>query len=61
MRGRDANPDRSHLMYILVSSVLQSAQRMAGAATARDAYRRALRAAGRSRRGGEIGPPLQAA
>jgi carbamoyl-phosphate synthase large subunit len=34
---------------------------MAGGATARDAYRRALRAAGRSRRGGEIGPPLQAA
>jgi len=34
---------------------------MAGAATPRDAYRRALRAAGRSRRGGKIGPPLQAA
>jgi carbamoyl-phosphate synthase large subunit len=34
---------------------------MAGAATARAAYRRALRAAGRSSRGGEIGPPLQAA
>jgi len=34
---------------------------MAGGATAHDAYRRALRAAGRSRRGGEIGPPLQAA
>jgi carbamoyl-phosphate synthase large subunit len=34
---------------------------MAGGATARDAYHRALRAAGRSRRGGEIGPPLQAA
>jgi carbamoyl-phosphate synthase large subunit len=34
---------------------------MAGAATAREAYRRALRAAGRSRSGGAIGPPLQAA
>jgi carbamoyl-phosphate synthase large subunit len=34
---------------------------MAGAATAREAYHRALRAAGRSRRGGTIGPPLQAA
>ena len=34
---------------------------MAGGATAREAYRRALRAAGRSRRGGEIGPPLQVA
>ncbi len=34
---------------------------MAGADTAREAYRRALRAAGRSRRGGKIGPPLQAA
>jgi carbamoyl-phosphate synthase large subunit len=32
---------------------------MAGAPTAREAYRRALRAAGRSRRGGTIGPPLQ--
>jgi carbamoyl-phosphate synthase large subunit len=32
---------------------------MAGADTAREAYRRALRAAGRSRRGGTIGPPLQ--
>jgi carbamoyl-phosphate synthase large subunit len=34
---------------------------MAGGATARDAYHRALRAAGRSRRGGKIGPPLQTA
>jgi carbamoylphosphate synthase large subunit len=34
---------------------------MAGGATAREAYRRALRAAGRSSRGGTIGPPLQAA
>jgi carbamoyl-phosphate synthase large subunit len=33
---------------------------MAGGATPREAYRRALRAAGRARRGGEIGPPLQA-
>ena len=33
---------------------------MAGAATAVEAYRRAIRAAGRSRRGGEICPPLQA-
>jgi carbamoyl-phosphate synthase large subunit len=32
---------------------------MAGADTAREAYRRALRAAGRSRRGGANGPPLQ--
>ena len=32
---------------------------MAGADTAREAYRRALRAAGRSRVGGTIGPPLQ--
>jgi carbamoyl-phosphate synthase large subunit len=34
---------------------------MAGAPTAIQAYRRALRAAGRASRGGEIGPPLQAA
>jgi carbamoyl-phosphate synthase large subunit len=34
---------------------------MASAGTATAAYARALRAAGRSRRGGEIGPPLQAA
>jgi carbamoyl-phosphate synthase large subunit len=34
---------------------------MAGAATAAEAYRRALRAAGRSKRGGHILPPLQAA
>ena len=34
---------------------------MAGGDSARGAYRRALRAAGRSRRGGKIGPPLQAA
>jgi carbamoyl-phosphate synthase large subunit len=34
---------------------------MAGGATAAEAYARALRAAGRSRRGGKIGPPLQAA
>src|SRR5207237_1131929 len=34
---------------------------VAGGATAREAYARALRAAGRSRRGGEIGPPLQLA
>ena len=33
---------------------------MAGGATAAEAYARALRAAGRSRRGGKIGPPLQA-
>jgi carbamoylphosphate synthase large subunit len=33
---------------------------MAGGATAREAYRRALRAAGSARHGGEIGPPLQA-
>ncbi len=33
---------------------------MAGGATASEAYARALRAAGRSRRGGTIGPPLQA-
>jgi carbamoyl-phosphate synthase large subunit len=32
---------------------------MAGAATPAAAYARALRAAGRSRRGGRIGPPLQ--
>jgi carbamoyl-phosphate synthase large subunit len=32
---------------------------MAGAATPREAYARALRAAGRSRRGGKIAPPLQ--
>jgi carbamoyl-phosphate synthase large subunit len=32
---------------------------MAGGATAAEAYSRALRAAGRSRRGGKIGPPLQ--
>jgi carbamoyl-phosphate synthase large subunit len=34
---------------------------MAGGATAREAYERALRAAGRSKRGGKIGPPLQSA
>jgi carbamoyl-phosphate synthase large subunit len=34
---------------------------MAGAATAAEAYARALRAAGRGRRAGRIGPPLQAA
>jgi carbamoyl-phosphate synthase large subunit len=34
---------------------------MAGAATPAAAYARALRAAGRSRRGGHIGPPLQVA
>jgi len=34
---------------------------MAGAATPSEAYARALRAAGRSKRGGRIGPPLQAA
>jgi carbamoyl-phosphate synthase large subunit len=34
---------------------------MAGAATPAAAYARAIRAAGRSRRGGKIGPPLQAA
>jgi carbamoyl-phosphate synthase large subunit len=34
---------------------------MAGASTPREAYRRALRAAGRARRGGAIQPPLQAA
>jgi carbamoyl-phosphate synthase large subunit len=34
---------------------------MAGAASPLEAYRRALRAAGRSRRGGAICPPLQAA
>ncbi len=34
---------------------------MAGAATASEAYARAVRAAGRSKRGGKIGPPLQAA
>jgi carbamoyl-phosphate synthase large subunit len=33
---------------------------MAGGATPGEAYRRALRAAGRSRRGGELGLPLQA-
>ena len=33
----------------------------AGSATPRAAYARALRAAGRSRRGGTILPPLQAA
>ena len=33
---------------------------MAGAATPAEAYARALRAAGRSKRGGKIGPPLQA-
>jgi carbamoyl-phosphate synthase large subunit len=33
---------------------------MAGGATATEAYARALRAAGRSRRSGAIGPPLQA-
>jgi carbamoyl-phosphate synthase large subunit len=34
---------------------------MAGAATPAEAYARAVRAAGRSKRGGTIGPPLQAA
>jgi carbamoyl-phosphate synthase large subunit len=34
---------------------------MAGAATVAEAYSRAIRAAGRSSRGGLIGPPLQAA
>ncbi|HWE83148.1 MAG TPA: ATP-grasp domain-containing protein, partial [Gaiellaceae bacterium] len=34
---------------------------MAGGSTAAEAYSRALRAAGRSRRGGKIGPPLQQA
>ena len=34
---------------------------MAGAASPAQAYARALRAAGRGRRGGRIGPPLQAA
>jgi carbamoyl-phosphate synthase large subunit len=34
---------------------------MAGAATPAEAYARAIRAAGRSSRGGKIGPPLQAA
>jgi carbamoyl-phosphate synthase large subunit len=34
---------------------------MAGAATAAEAYARAVRAAGRSKRGGRIGPPLQPA
>jgi carbamoyl-phosphate synthase large subunit len=34
---------------------------MAGAATPAEAYARAVRAAGRSKRGGKIGPPLQAA
>jgi len=33
---------------------------MAGAEQVSHAYARALRAAGRSRRGGRIGPPLQA-
>ena len=33
---------------------------MSGAESPRDAYRRALRAAGRARSGGKIGPPLQA-
>jgi len=33
---------------------------MAGAETVSDAYARALRAAGRMRRGGHVGPPLQA-
>ena len=33
---------------------------MSGAESPRDAYRRALRAAGRARHGGKIGPPLQA-
>jgi carbamoyl-phosphate synthase large subunit len=33
---------------------------MAGAATPAEAYARAVRAAGRSKRGGRIGPPLQA-
>jgi hypothetical protein len=32
---------------------------MAGGATPHEAYARALRAAGRGRRGGRIGPPLQ--
>ncbi len=34
---------------------------MAGAATPAEAYARAVRAAGRSKRGGKIGPPLQSA
>jgi carbamoyl-phosphate synthase large subunit len=34
---------------------------MAGAATPAEAYARAIRAAGRSKRGGKIGPPLQEA
>jgi carbamoyl-phosphate synthase large subunit len=34
---------------------------MAGGDTPAEAYARAVRAAGRSRRGGRIGPPLQAA
>jgi hypothetical protein len=34
---------------------------MAGAPTPSEAYARAIRAAGRSKRGGRIGPPLQAA
>src|SRR5439155_13776230 len=34
---------------------------MAGGATASEAYARALRAAGRARRGGRLGPPLQSA
>jgi carbamoyl-phosphate synthase large subunit len=34
---------------------------MAGAETAVEAYRRAIRAAGRARRGGRVLPPLQAA
>ena len=34
---------------------------MAGGDSPREAYHRALRAAGRSRRGGKIGPPLQRA
>ena len=34
---------------------------MAGGDSPREAYHRALRAAGRSRRGGRIGPPLQLA
>jgi hypothetical protein len=33
---------------------------MAGGATPAQAYARALRAAGRMRRGGSVGPPLQA-
>ena len=32
---------------------------MAGGANAAEAYARALRAAGRSRHGGQLGPPLQ--